>query len=192
MSADSARHGGGLTLLAVLANPTLTPRSRTERQVEVAAQLLGFEVVELGNVFNIPSPSSRDISHLGAAETGWVSARENLEDALRRADGVLVAFGSINASGTARVHLAAQLDWLSSRLQASPALDTWQVGSARHPSRWHQYVSDVHGRTAGGSFPQRLAQVLHPVPLQRRVWDVARSTVRPVELESSRRQCPSS
>jgi hypothetical protein len=40
-------------------------------------------------------------------------------------------------------------------------------GEPRHPSRWHQYVSDKYGRTSGGTFEERIKQVLVAVPLAR-------------------------
>jgi hypothetical protein len=42
----------------------------------------------------------------------------------------------------------------------------WMVGGEpRHPSRWHQFVSDKYSRTTGGSFEERLDQVLESVPM---------------------------
>lgn len=47
----------------------------------------------------------------------------------------------------------------------------WMVGGEpRHPSRWHQFVSDKHGRTTGGTFEERLVQVLVEVPLPARAF----------------------
>lgn len=168
VSTRSVPHLG--TLVAVLANPVPGPSSRSERQVAVAARVLGFQNPRIVNLFAIASVSSRDIAHLGAEPTGWIRARETLEQSLEGVDGVLVAFGNIPARGQSRTHLREQLRWLSLRLQASQHIQVWQVGTARHPSRWHQYVSDVHGRTSGGDFETRLAEVLRPVPLDERMW----------------------
>ena len=164
------RRPGQRTLLAVLANPVPRPSSRSERHLAVAASILGFDRAEIANLFAIPSSSSRDIRHLGAEASGWLSAREKLETSLPLASGVLVGFGTIPTNAASREHLREQLDWLSARLRALPEVGVWEVGRARHPSRWHQYVSDVHARTAGGDFAQRLAEVLQPVPFAHRIW----------------------
>jgi hypothetical protein len=40
-------------------------------------------------------------------------------------------------------------------------VDAWTVGGeSRHPSRWHQYVSDKHARAGSGEFAERLKSVL--------------------------------
>ncbi len=39
-------------------------------------------------------------------------------------------------------------------------------GNTRHPSRWHQYVADKHGRTSGGGQAERLAEVICRVPIR--------------------------
>lgn len=155
----------------MLANPSVRTATRTERQVGIAAAVLGFDRVEITNVFAYPSPTSRDILTLGANEGGWLKARSEMRDALDYADGVLVGFGTIRVSGHSRLFLADQLRWLSAELQGRPSLQVWQVGTSRHPSRWHQYVSDRHGRTAGGPFQARLAEVMRPVPVDDRFWD---------------------
>ncbi|QZN85424.1 hypothetical protein K5O09_16935 [Cellulomonas sp. C5510] len=156
--------------MAVLANPSDRRGTRTERQVDVAAAVLLFDRVRITNIFAYPSPSSRDILTLGREMGGWILARSLVNEALAHADGVLVGFGGIPVSGPARLHLADQLRWLSAELQSRPSLPVWQVGSARHPSRWHQFVSDRHGRTSGGSFRTRLTEVIQPVPVDDRVW----------------------
>lgn len=166
---DPCQHTRGV-LLAVLANPTPRPFTRTEQQIAVAADVLGYHRVQIANLFALASVSSREIRTLGTEEVGWQTARNSIEDALPQADGVLVAFGSIPTSGPSRTHLRTQLAWLSARLRDLSDTDVWQVGVARHPSRWHQYVSDVHARTSGGDFVTRLTQVLQPVSPVDRTW----------------------
>ena len=78
----------------------------------------------------------------------------------------MAAWGLYGLSGPAKAHRREQLGWLAGAAQSLGHTDCWTVGGeARHPSRWHQYVSDVHGRTTEGTFAERLRQVLVKVPL---------------------------
>jgi len=150
-------------LLAILANPSTRPNTRTEQRVGLAASILGYGRFEVANLFQPASSSSRDIQHLGAESQGWLSARGAIEQALPRADTVLLACGILRLSGDPRAHLAEQRDWLREQLAAESHHEVWQVGDARHPSRWHQYLSDAHGRTNGGTFAERLHEALKRV-----------------------------
>lgn len=151
---------GSPYLLAVLANPSLQSGSRSLGRVQLAAQLLGYEQGRIANLFAVASASSREIAVLGHDAHGWEIARPLLLEAIAEAGQVLVGFGAIPVTGAARRHLEQQLHWLAEALHLQGHDTVWQVGQARHPSRWHQYVSDRHGRTAGGTFEERLREVL--------------------------------
>lgn len=152
-------------LLAILANPSTSPSTRTEQRVRLAASLLGYERCEVANLFQEPSVTSRDIQQLGAGAHGWLAAREAIAQALPRADGVLLAPGLLRLSGAPRLHLAEQREWLREHLIDASHHQVWQVGDARHPSRWHQYLCDAHGRTNGGTFDERLRESLKRVDI---------------------------
>ena len=161
-------------LLAVLANPTLSPESRSVGRVRLAARILGFEQVRIANLFALPSSSSKEIAVLGQDAHGWELARPALVDGLVTCDQVLLGFGTIPVTGVARRYLEQQLYWFADELRESDHREVWQVGDARHPSRWHQYVSDRHGRTSGGSFEVRLREVLTSTKLSVMPWASAR------------------
>jgi len=167
----------GRVLLAVLANPTLSTESRSIGRVRLAARILGFEGVRVVNLFALASPSSRDIAVLGQDAAGWESARPSLADGVLDCEGVLMGFGTIPVTGVARHHFGQQLDWFAGQLRESGHQEVWQVGDARHPSRWHQYVSDRHGRTSGGSFEERLREVLTSTSLSVLPWAAVREPV---------------
>lgn len=171
-SADRSKSRGATArpLLAVLANPTLSPKSRSAERVRLAARILGSEQVRIANLFALPSASSKEIGVLGYEAQGWELARIDLGEAIADTDQVLLGFGTIPVGGAARRHLEEQLQWLAERLRAHGKESVWQVGQARHPSRWHQYVSDRHRRTSGGSFEVRLREVLTYTDLDTLPW----------------------
>ncbi|TFB17515.1 DUF1643 domain-containing protein [Microbacterium sp. 3H14] len=158
-------------LVAVLANPSITGGERTANRVALAATLLGFDRCSIVNLFSIPSASSRDIASLGRAPDAWRAARAEISAGITEAEAILLGFGTIATSGDGKRHLRAQLKWLRTELEMAGHAQVWQVGERpRHPSRWHQYLSDRHGRTSGGTLEQRLEEALRPVLLNDVVW----------------------
>lgn len=132
------------TLAAILINPPLTDGRRTLNRVNLAANLLGFDRVVVGNLFALPSHASGAITELGVSSHGWVTAKADLTDHLASSDGVLLAFGVNAPSGPARDHFRGQVRWLMERT-ISLGLPTWQVGDGpRHPSRWQRWTSRKH------------------------------------------------
>lgn len=110
------------------------------------------------------TPSVLDLNGLG--REGWDVARRELVGALVGADALLAAWGVTGLTGDTGRWMRGQVEWLIERALESGLSQLWMVGGEpRHPSRWHQYVSDKHGRTAGGTFEERIAQVLVGVPL---------------------------
>lgn len=118
------------------------------------------------NLFSIPTQDIPAISQLGAAADGWWDARPSLELALDDADVVLAGWGLDRLTGSAREHRTQQLAWVEARWRAAGHDRAFCVDGGRHPSRWHQYVSDRHARVGGGSFEERLRKVLLPVAVE--------------------------
>ncbi|KZB87465.1 DUF1643 domain-containing protein [Amycolatopsis regifaucium] len=158
------------TLVAVLANPPLTDGKRTLRRVALAVELLGFDDVAVANLFSVPSHRTDAITELGAAEDGWLAARESLETCLGAGDGVLLAYGATSPSGEARVQFRQQVAWLQHRITAQD-LPTWHVGDGpRHPSRWQRWTYRAHPDVP---FAQALRDSLVPVQVDY-VWPATR------------------
>lgn len=131
-------------LLFVGLNPPLTSGARTRSRVELARALLGFEAVEHGNLFALPTKNSTGLSTLGVSDDGWVSARAQLSQQLRRANGTLLGYGVQGPSGTAGRLFRAQAAWLEAEL-VLVGLPVWLVGGRpRHPSRWQRYTHRAH------------------------------------------------
>lgn len=128
-----------------------------------AARILGYDEVVMTNLCSVATPSIVEVNRL--SRDAWASARVDLEVAVRGGAGLLAAWGVGRLSGTARRCLRAQVEWVVEVARNGGLGSFWMVGGEpRHPSRWHQYVSDKYGRTGGGSFEERLAQVLVEVP----------------------------
>ncbi|WP_212819103.1 DUF1643 domain-containing protein [Polymorphospora rubra] len=136
------------------------------RHLRVAAEILGCSDVQVGNLFAVPTTSVTEINDAGRDAAGWEAARWNLNQVLTSSAELVLGWGVSGLHGLALAHRHAQIAWLVDRLGALKISGVWTLnGEARHPSRWHQYVSDRHRRAVGGTFPQRLASVLHRVDL---------------------------
>lgn len=133
------------TLLVVGSNPPAeTSGQRTLARVQQAATILGFEGAVLANIFALPTYRSGDIADLGSTPGGWLDARSALVSGLDDCDGVLLAYGTQEPSGEARVHHREQVRWLDEQIEER-SLPTWWVGGApRHPSRWQRYTWREH------------------------------------------------
>jgi len=153
--------------VAVLLNPpSLTSGTRSRNAVAHAATVLGCENVQLVNLCSASTPTVVELNDLRG--DGWEEARESLEVALLHADVLLAGWGVAGMSGYSKRSLTSQVDWLLRRAQNRGFDSVWMVGGEpRHPSRWHQYVADRHQRTSGGTFEDRIRQVLVDVPLDR-------------------------
>lgn len=157
----------GRSLAAVLLNPpSQSSGNRTVGAVHSASRVLGFQTVEIVNLCFLPSRSVVDLAAT-VADSDWVRARPGLERALCESDGLLLAWGVSGWAGSPRLGLASQINWFLTTAQAHGHRSCWMVGGQpRHPSRWHQYVSDKHGRTPGGSPENRLRYVLESCDLE--------------------------
>ena len=117
------------------------------------------------NLCAAPTQTVVQLNDLG--RDAWEEARGELDEALTGASAILAGWGVAGLTGDARQLMAAQVDWLADRAQDAGLNTFWMVGGKpRHPSRWHQYVSDKYGRTSGGSFDDRIRQVLVSAPIR--------------------------
>lgn len=121
-------------------SPSLGPALPHHEPTQLAADLLGFARVEVANLFAESSQTTNEIALLGATESGWLSARQSLMDCITGAEGVLLAYGAAEPTGTARAHFRSQIEWLRDRI-ATSRLPVWQVGDGpRDPSRWQRWT----------------------------------------------------
>lgn len=150
---------GGRPLLALLLNePSETSGSRTRSAVRAAGEVLGSSEIIIVNLCPIPTKSVVELNAHRAVP--WEASRSVISSYLATRPELLAGWGVAGLTGGVKASLREQLRWL---IEASPedGARAWTVGgSARHPSRWHQYVADKHGRTSGGSFRARLDEVL--------------------------------
>lgn len=148
-------------------NPPTTSGNATRRHIGVAAHVLACDLVTIGNLFALPTTTVLEINVVGSAGDGWQSAREGLTRALAGATHVLAAWGVGGLHGPAALNLAQQRRWLYQLLIVSGHSNVWTLGGeTRHPSRWHQYVSDRHSRTPGGSLEDRIRYALLSCPVE--------------------------
>ncbi|MCW2855878.1 MAG: hypothetical protein JWR52_1493 [Marmoricola sp.] len=166
MFTDEHCESRGGVLVAVLLNPPATTTgNRTRNATEGAARILGYDSVEVVNLCKTATSSVVELNDL-RADDGWTLARHGLKRALRSADGVLGAWGVAGMSGAARGARDKQVEWFIAEAERSGFATLWMVGGEpRHPSRWHQYLADKYGRTSGGTFEERLGQVIEAVSL---------------------------
>lgn len=158
---------GIMRLLVVLASPPLrTSGRRTLAHVEALSAAMPCDVVAVANLCAAPAVDLPALVAAAAEAAPWLASRDALAAALEECDEVVAAWGLYALTGPAKAHRRNQLAWLVKTAETLGHNDCWAVGGQpRHPSRWHQYVSDVHGRTRGGTFQERLRQVLTKVPL---------------------------
>lgn len=152
------------TLVAVLLNPpSASSGNRSRNAVARAATALGYQNVVVANLCAVATPSVVQLNTVGSDV--WEASRADLEGVVRGGAALLAGWGVAGLSGDARRSMNAQVDFLIECAAANSMGTMWMVGGKpRHPSRWHQYVSDKYGRTTGGTFEERLRQVLVAVP----------------------------
>lgn len=153
-------------LCAIALNPPTTNGLRTTKHLRVAAEIIGCSDLIIVNLFSIPTRNVLNIDEIGADWDGWLNARPQLESGIASSDAVIVAWGVRGLTGAAAANFRLQVAWVFDELAASKHAKVWTInGEARHPSRWHQYVSDKYGRTAGGNFEDRLRDALRLDPI---------------------------
>ena len=156
------QEGQPRVLCAVLASPPTTSGVRTRGALQAAAALLKCDVVEIVNLLPLATRDVTDMATVGAALGPWEAGRPELLRGLRAGDAVLAAWGVSSLAKPALHHQRAQVAWLVSSAERLGCPQVWTVGpQPRHPSRWHQYVSDRHGRTSPGlTTAERFSEVL--------------------------------
>jgi hypothetical protein len=153
-------------LCVVLACPPTTNGVRTLRMVGRVAEVMGYNEIRHVNLFSWASRDLRDLGRQGADAAGWLEARAPLARTLTQTDALLCAWGVVEPSGIARQHHRDQLNWFLTAARDLGFKTAMTIGGApRHPSRWHQYVSDRHGRAGSGTTVDRLNRVLVSLPI---------------------------
>ena len=151
---------------ALLLNPPAGDGAQTIRHLRLAGALLGCEGLEIANLFAFPTRDVNGINAVGGDAVGWEMARPRLQEVIANSDQIMAAWGVSGISGAAMKMKQNQLDFLLTCFSATETEAVWTLnGEARHPSRWHQYVSDKHGRARGATFVERLESVMvarHP------------------------------
>ena len=154
------------TLGALLLNPPLLGGARTVGQLHVVAELLKCDNVEIANLFAIGTRDITAINEVGQTITGWAAARSRLCEVIAASDQLLAGWGVSGLAGAAAQNQRAQLDYVRNCAEDIGKDYIWTLnGEPRHPSRWHQYVSDRHGRAVGATSGERIAMVLTSVPI---------------------------
>lgn len=154
------------TLVALLASPPTTSGVRTRSRLAHALPLTGCSRLVIANLYAEPT---RDVPALNATTAvGWHAARAELSASVQLADELLAGWGLLKLVGPAGALQADQVQWLLLQATSAGHDRLWAVGGQpRHPSRWHQFVSERHGRANGGEFAERLRHVLLPTPVAR-------------------------
>jgi Protein of unknown function (DUF1643) len=155
-------------LLAVLCNPSLqdTESTTSWRNLTSLAAVVRAGSVTIANLIEVPTRSTQDLAGLGdPLDLPRVTRR--LEVAARSADVVVLGWGTRAPRGwSAR----AWRDLVASAVRGLRDAGHEQgmhVGvGARHPSRWRQHTSLVHGRYVGETFELRLHDALRWTSLQ--------------------------
>ncbi|MFF1818106.1 DUF1643 domain-containing protein [Kribbella sp. NPDC058245] len=146
---------------AILLNPPTGDGRATLRHLDVVCDVLGHSSVRIANLFASATASVAELNRVGRDPAGWEAARPAIENLIEQADTFLIGWGVSGLSGVAARHKASQVTWLRSILRERDVSSVWSIGGEpRHPSRWHQYVSDRYARVPSGSFRQRLSCAL--------------------------------
>lgn len=155
-----------ITLGALLLNPPSAGGSRTIQRLKVAAELLNCGRLEIANLYSIATSDAGAINAVGQSIVGWEAARPRIEEVIAESDHLLAGWGVSGISGKAARHKEGQIEFVGLCANRMGHQSLWTLnGEARHPSRWHQYVSDKYGRATGTHFHERLGTVLTLVPV---------------------------
>lgn len=150
----------------ILASPAMTSGARTLNMASRTAAILGFGTVQTANLFSEPTWNTGELSTAGSRPEGWLTARAHLTATLASCDEVVGAWGIARCRGEARAHQQSQIDWVVREAERLGHGHLWMLGGEpRHPSRWHQYVSEYHGRAGTGELDARLRSQLRRVKL---------------------------
>lgn len=147
---------------AILINPPLGNGRATHRHLNALREVLGCDLVQIANILSVPTSSTDDIRKAGVDVGLWHQTRPEVSKLIQSADHIVLGWGLGGITGAARQHFDAQVRWVEHELtRRREGVPVWTVGDRpRHPSRWHQYVSDRHGHAVVGDFQERLRHVL--------------------------------
>ncbi|WP_368671712.1 DUF1643 domain-containing protein [Cellulomonas humilata] len=160
-----ADNGAARLAVVCLNPPSSSTGSRTLGGVRRLADGLGINDTLTVNLLDVPSQSFDDFPTVGADELRWRSSREHLASSLEmlrpERDVVVAAWGLSKFREPSRSLLSSQIRWLVLFLDS----EGWSQmhtfgGRPRHPSRWHQYVSDKYGRFSEFEPSERYAAAL--------------------------------
>ena len=156
---------GGLG--AILINPPATSGGRTLRHLGAAGRALGHAHVVVANLCAMPTRDVNELERVATDPRIWHSARPELERVIMQSDVLIAGWGVKSWSGPSAVHFRDQLELRAGSGHEMPGKnEIWTLGGEpRHPSRWHQYVSERYGRATGETLAARLSSVLEAVPL---------------------------
>jgi hypothetical protein len=156
--------GAMVTLGAILLNPSLGSGAQTVRQLEVVGRVLRCDGLQIANLFSVATRDITEINEAGKSGDGWVAARPQLGRVIAECDCLLAGWGVGGLAGRAANYQRLQLGYVRERAREAGHYSVWTLnGEPRHPSRWHQYVSDRHGRAHGSCFEERIKMVLRDV-----------------------------
>lgn len=164
---DTVTDQADRTLTALLACPPTTSGTRTINALAVACQCLELPTFRIANLLSVPARDTKAMSEAGSTEAPWNSSRPALLQAMLGASQLLAAWGVYPLLGAASNFQRMQIAWLMQAARELGHSHAWTLGGQpRHPSRWHQFTSDRHGRTGTGlSREERIAALLTRVPL---------------------------
>ena len=155
---------GGLG--AILINPPATSGGRTLRHLGAAGRALGHAHVVVANLCAMPTRDVNELERVATDSRMWHSARPDLERVIMQSDVLIAGWGVKSWSGPSAVHFRDQLNFVQAVARDAGKNEIWTLGGEpRHPSRWHQYVSERYGRATGETLAARLSSVLEAVPL---------------------------
>ncbi|MFE9188872.1 DUF1643 domain-containing protein [Micromonospora sp. NPDC007208] len=175
-------------LLAVLCNPPLGAAKDTTswRNLEVLAGVLHADSVDIANLIEEPTRSTRDLFHV-AGKVDLETLTFRLKVAAQSADVVVAGWGVGAPAGWRKHEWLALIEAAVRGLAAGGHDRVAHVGrSPRHPSRWRQHTSPIHDRYAGATFELRLAAALRWSPIESTAATDKRVPTGPGEPEASR------
>ena len=161
-----ATEGGKICV--VLLNPSSSDQPTVSvKNVERVIPRLGFGSFEIVNLVDIPTKNSKSLAAVANTPEIWLGARNELTDALARADDLLFGWGHAPLQGPANGLKRMQTLWLYAEAERLGHTHAWMMnGLPRHPSRWHQYVGPQRGLISGGDFATRAVAMLDRWPMR--------------------------
>lgn len=160
LTADTSGGDERRLLVAVLLNPPMNGGRRTNERLKVVRDYLECDAVRIVNLYPGATKDLAGLAEVACDPSVWLKHRSVIAEELRQCNEVLLGWGVSLPAGAARIQMIAQVGWVADELRMI-GIVPWIVGDGpRHPSRWHQYVSDRYGRTSGGSFVERVRECL--------------------------------